>query len=72
MFSEPFVLIFYYFHLNCNYLQANMLFEKAEYARAIQLYNDAIKCYGTSAVLYGNRAAAYMKRDWYVYSMFRF
>lgn len=45
-------------------LTANMLFEKADYAKAIRLYNDAIKCFGSSAVLYGNRAAAYMKRDW--------
>ncbi|KAH9500217.1 WD and tetratricopeptide repeats containing protein [Bulinus truncatus] len=43
---------------------ANTLFEREEYKRAIDVYNQAIARCNTSAVLYGNRAAAYLKRKW--------
>ncbi|KAH3888973.1 hypothetical protein DPMN_013018 [Dreissena polymorpha] len=44
--------------------KANAYFEKEQYNKAINLYNQAIMKAPDASMLYGNRAAAYMKRKW--------
>ena len=45
-------------------IEANKLFHKKEYTRAIMLYNKALLKAPKAAVMFGNRAAAYLKRAW--------
>nr|SVE74684.1 EOG090X03S1 [Daphnia carinata] len=49
--------------------EANELFKKQNYVKAITLYSNAIECNPTSAVLYANRSFAYLKTECFGYAL---
>ena len=52
--------------------KGNDAFCQQQFWTAVNLYNEAISYASNSAVLYANRAAAFIKRAWYVRSLYFF